>query len=202
VYADFLADPPCPEVSDTIISFEATVEDPPDEVVFVVVYYSMTFSAGAPTYPGETRTHALVLTHTSTIDPGRQVYTGHTDELSPLLTNYFYGEGAGEIRWTARALGRSGEILLEDGPYTIDANSSCGPVTPAIVPPPTATATLEPSEENCPPGTYYAPVTNQCIAIQISSPKPGGGEKCSDHGNSGSCSAAGCSWDGQTQSCK
>jgi hypothetical protein len=49
----------------------------------------------------------------------------------------------------------------------------------------------EPSDANCPSGTYYAPVTNQCIAIQIVEPKKdnGGG----DDGGGGAC-PAGQSW--------
>ena len=55
----------------------------------------------------------------------------------------------------------------------------------------TCSQDCEPSEAACPPGTYYAPVTNQCIAIQIPEPKK---EKRGDDG--GSCPA------GQSWKCK
>lgn len=54
----------------------------------------------------------------------------------------------------------------------------------------------EPSEANCPPGTYFAPVTNRCIAIQIPAPNienggdgGGGGQGC-PVGTSWKCKAA------------
>jgi hypothetical protein len=51
----------------------------------------------------------------------------------------------------------------------------------------------EPSDANCPPGTYFAPVTNQCIAIQIVEPKKDNGGE--DDGGGGACPA------GQTWTC-
>ncbi|MBM3126712.1 MAG: hypothetical protein FJZ87_16860 [Chloroflexi bacterium] len=65
--------------------------------------------------------------------------------------------------------------------------------------------TLEPSEENCPPGTYYAPVTNRCIDIQV---PQGDGTGGSEGGSSGGCSlttdactAQGQSFDSNTCGC-
>ncbi len=59
-----------------------------------------------------------------------------------------------------------------------------------IIEPPT----LQPSAENCPPGTYYAPVTNRCIEIQIPEKKSGGGGGGSEGGGSsgGGSSGGGC----------
>lgn len=189
----------CPEVANPSLAFVATVEDPPDDVLFVVVYYSMTHRPASPS-AGESRSHPLVLTFTRLIEPSTEIYAGQTEPLDITLGNFFGGDG-GTISWIARAISRDGRILQEVGPYTIEAMPVCPGTTPLILPiPATATATLEPSEANCPPGTYYAPVTNQCIAIEIKSPRPD--QKCSDFGTLSSCTAAGCTWDGQSQSCK
>jgi len=61
-----------------------------------------------------------------------------------------------------------------------------GLVCPVLAEP----ATLEPSEENCPPGTYYAPTTARCIAIDV--PQGGG----TDGGGSCTLSASACGAEG------
>jgi len=69
-----------------------------------------------------------------------------------------------------------------------------------------AAPTLEPSAENCPPGTYYAPMTNRCIEIDLTKRKnsegagdggPGGGCNLS----AGACSSQGYSFDSGSCSC-
>ncbi len=93
-------------------------------------------------------------------------------------------------------IGRSGEILAQDGPHIIPV----GPCELILLyaPIPTEPPVLEPSDENCPPGTYYTPVTNRCIDIQI--PQGGGGGGGSGGGggcnlSSSACSAQGYSFD-------
>jgi hypothetical protein len=54
----------------------------------------------------------------------------------------------------------------------------------------TCSQDCQPSEANCPSGTYYAPVTNRCIQIQIPTPKEKNGN---DGGDGGRC-PTGQSW--------
>jgi hypothetical protein len=69
----------------------------------------------------------------------------------------------------------------------------------------TPTLTAVPTETPqglCPPGTYYAPVTNQCIPIQIN-PTKSGGPNCAQYTTDTSCNAApGCSYDYVAKKCK
>lgn len=65
---------------------------------------------------------------------------------------------------------------------------------------------LQPSVENCPPGTYYAPVTDRCIEIQIPLNKKngeGGGGSAGGGCNLsvGACSSQGLSFDENSCSC-
>ncbi len=67
---------------------------------------------------------------------------------------------------------------------------------------PTATPTATPgSEADCPPGTYFAPVTNRCILIAISTPREGGGG-CGQFTSEVACQANGCDWYGTTGPCQ
>lgn len=66
------------------------------------------------------------------------------------------------------------------------------------------TPTLEPSEENCPPGTYYAPVTNRCIQIQIQQAGgsgDGGGSSGACNLSTSACTSQGLSFDSGSCSC-
>ncbi len=72
-------------------------------------------------------------------------------------------------------------LAAENRTYTAgEVEFACEVITDEVI---TEPPTLEPSAENCPPGTYYAPVTNRCIEIQILPKKGGGGEG----GSAGGC---------------
>ncbi len=62
----------------------------------------------------------------------------------------------------------------------------------------TCSQDCQPSESNCPPGTYYAPVTNRCIQIQIPTPTK---KKNNDGGNGGNGSDGGSCPVGQSWKC-
>jgi hypothetical protein len=153
-----------PEAS---IAFEATLDDPPQDVAFVVIYYSY---VGGPAglHPGGSDRFVLPLMPTRSSGASTRIYTGATHDLEAGLEAYF-GGGSGELSWTARAIGRDGSILIEDGPHTIplDVDPLCSPA-PLSAPfaPPTVTATPA-SARDCPAGTFFAEVTHRCIAIQL-----------------------------------
>jgi hypothetical protein len=136
-------DPPCPEVLPSSIAFQVAVEDPRDEVALVVVYYSIV-DGPASRFPGRTSTHPLVLTRGVTgREPRIKSFSGDTPNVYwDNLDMWLWSSGATEITWLARALDRSGGILVEEGPFRIPARSSCEPI---VVPVPTATTTPTPS---------------------------------------------------------
>jgi hypothetical protein len=188
------------------IAFQATVNDPPLNVGLVIVDVSVYGSAGGR-YPGETLSETVVLTPHSTSNPAITIHEGSAGSaLHTYFVARFLGDAPGEIEWTARALDRSGAVLLTDGPHTIPAEP-CRTV-PLIAPfsptqAPTATLTATPaSEKDCPPGTYFAPATNRCIPIQI---VPRGPE---EDGDGGACvpPPGGCTpneyWSSATCSCQ
>ncbi len=185
-------------VASQVLSFTATVDDPADRVAFVIVQ-----AEG----PAAALWERVSLIHTSSALTGEKIFTGSTRDLLDLLEIEFGGE-VGSVSWTARAIGRSGEFLVEDGPHFIPADACTPPVVaeamPIVIEP---TETLVPSEANCPPGTYFAPVTNKCIAIELPAPGEGDGDgdgdarTCSSYGNINSCSAAGCSWNPNKNAC-
>lgn len=182
--------------SDTI-TFLATAGDPNDDIAFVKVDLSFD-------HHRYIASSSLILTRQGGSSLDTKVFGG----TYPLLErNEIYPESLGEsfeVSWTAYAFSRSGGTLAQDGPNTI-------PVEPCILDDmiplqgaiPTEPPILEPSYENCPPGTYYAPVTNRCIAIQL---PQGGGEGGSAGAGTCSlsvsaCSSQGLSFDSNTCQC-
>ena len=183
----------CPAFSNPAITFRATVLDTPDDVEYVVVEYRVPEGGDPDTLGSQT----IILNRTGGVYP-EELYVGTTEELNVFINRG--GTDAGELTWTARGYGRDGSLLLTDGPYAIPF-VACGspPATPTV-----SAVSVSPtpaSEADCPPGTYFAPATNRCIAIEIPSPKPDG-KSCGEYGTLAACTAAGCTWDGQTQSCK
>ncbi len=171
---------------DPSLIFIATAGDPNDDIAFVKVDVSFDHRRYIVA-------SSLILNRLGGSSLATKVFGGAYPDTS---ANDIYPEYLGEsfeVIWTAYAIGRSGEVLASDGPNSIPIEA-CGfeEMVPLDAPFPTEPPPLEPSEENCPPGTYFAPVTNRCIDIQI----PSGGEK--DGGGSKSCnkSSASCSSQG------
>ncbi len=196
------------------ISFQVTVNDPPEDVALVVVDVSETGSP-AGRYPGLTRADTVVLTPRSTTNPSIKIYEGTArGSLNGTYADYF-GNGPGDVTWTAKAVGRDGSILLTDGPYTIPAEpcvavpfSAPFPVTDTPTPAPTFTPTPA-SEADCHLGICSTPATNRRIQIEIVTPKPGkpgGGDE--DGGGGSACQPppGGCAaneyWSTATCSCQ
>ena len=105
------------------VNFKFYVNDPSDDIVFAAIAISMN-----PAYfgriSGET---TLALTNIGTRAPNTKMFAGGMN-LHIFLERSFSipetGEGeSGELEWSARGFSRSGEILLEAGPFII-------PVTP------------------------------------------------------------------------
>lgn len=187
---------------DPSIVFIANASDPNDDIVFAKADIEFTSSR-----PGATGgSFSLTLNRLGgTLLETKVFGNTYTPELFggggffyPISRDETY-----EVRWTAHAIGRSGEILASDGPHVIPVDPCYGgemvPLDITLPPPPT----LEPSEENCPPGTYYAPATNRCIEIQI----PDGGSGGRDGKGGGcnlsvaKCSKQGLSFDGNSCEC-
>ena len=138
----------CPALARASISFQATLVDPPEDVAFVIVSYSMT--RPDTSYP-EDRT--LVLTQTASYAGSTRIYTGSTDNNLVASLRYNYGDVGGDVIWTAKAFGRDGAVLLTDGPYTIPAL----PCTPVPLSAPFSPSTATPASAlDCPAGTYFA----------------------------------------------
>lgn len=169
----------CPDQT-RIIQFKVYIDDPHDDVVFAAISLVV-----EPAFFGRINSEAtLALTHLSGVAPSTKLFFGGMDVhiwLARSLTDPATGEGVdGTLNWTVRGFGRDGSTLINEGPFGI-------PVTPvncdgsaAALAAPTATPA---SALDCPAGTYFAPVTNRCIAIQI---KPGGGGN-NDGGAPGGC---------------
>jgi hypothetical protein len=192
--------------------------DPPEDVAFVMILLSLPPGPGATdAWAGRAAvTTTFILSQTGGFPESTRIFEG-TTALRP-NPGFIFGDAGGIITWTAQAIGRDGAVLVTDGPHEIPA-SPCAPAvplsapftptpaaaktppTPAVTKTPPATATWTPSAENCPPGTYYSPNINQCIAIEIIPTKPGPAEDCSAFGNKGNCRRNGCSWDDKAGIC-
>lgn len=182
----------CPAaVANPTIAFEATLDDPSDRVVFVSVDYSV-LDSSASGFTADT----IALNWTSSTGAGEKIFTGTSGDLTLTLRDGFEAEG-GLVSWTARAIGRSGDVLAQDGPYDILATPCTAAVI--IVPMPiviesTATLTPFPTETSTP---TLVPV----VPTKKSGGDGGGGGGCGSHGDKDSCSAAGCTWDVDKKSC-
>jgi len=151
----------CPEYGAPGITFRALVTDPPDLIGSVIVDYEI--SSGGGSDIGALELYSVVDT-----TPGDR-YRGYTGSLHGFLNTALPEGGPGQINWTARAYGWDWELLLTSGPHTIYVVPCDAPIAyppSSIAAPPTPSATPG-SDADCPPGTYYAPATHQCIAIQI-----------------------------------
>jgi hypothetical protein len=195
------------------ITFQATVVDPPEDVALVAVLISMPTGPGSsPAWGGRGAvTSTFILSETGTYPGSTRIFEGSAaPEPNP---GFIFGDMGGAVTWTAEAISRDGSIIATDGPHEIPA-SPCGPEVPLSAPftpapaettapteTPAATSTWTPSPDNCPAGTYYAPNSNQCIAIQIIPTKPGPAPDCSAFGNKGNCRNNGCSWDSKAGVC-
>jgi hypothetical protein len=181
------------------IAFQATVDDPSDQVVFVSVDYSVPSRDSADTVINDT----IALNWTSSSTSGEKIFTGTTEDLTPMLQGEFQGDG-GILTWTARALNRDGEVLAVDGPHEITASPCVALVIGAPMPliiEWTPTFTPIPTETLTPTLVPYVPPTKK-PDDGGGNPKPGGdGPKCSSYGDKDSCSAAGCSWDPDKKAC-
>jgi hypothetical protein len=161
----------CPDQT-RILQFKIYIDDPHDDVVFAAI--SLVVS---PAFFGRISSEAtLALTHLSGVAPNTKLFFGGMDVhiwLARSLTDPATGEGMdGTLNWTVRGFGRDGSTLINEGPFGI-------PVTPvncdgsaAALAAPTSTPA---SALDCPSGTYFAPVTNRCIAIQMK-PDDGGND--------------------------
>jgi hypothetical protein len=177
--------PTCPGLPLSSVLFQVIVNDPPEDVAFVAVQYSIS---------SWTHTQSLILTQTGSLAPSTRLFSGTTEAL-PRGTDL-------TVTWTGIAYGRDGSTLLTDGPHTIPADP-CVPV-PLSAPftPPAATLTATPaSARDCPPGTFFAEQTHRCIPVQILPTKPGHGGGCSQYTNPSSCTSNGCSWDKPSSTC-
>ncbi len=87
--------------------------------------------------------------------------------------------------------GSDGILISEEGPFNIFPTLYGAPT-------PTAIATATPASAlDCPPGTYFAEVTNRCIPIAIEPTREsGGGNSCVDPGT---CPSG---WSAQNCACK
>ncbi len=173
--------PTCPGLPPSSVLFQAIVNDPPEDVAFVAVQYSIS---------SWTHTASLILTQTGSLAPSTRLFSGTTERL-PSGTDP-------TVTWTGIAYARDGSTLLTDGPHTIPAGPCTltplnAPFTPAA---PTSTPA---SARDCPPGTYYSDVTHQCIAVQIPPTKKP--SACSRYGDASSCTSNGCSWDKPSSTC-
>lgn len=122
------------------LSFKFYLDDPNDDVVFA----SITMKVEPAFYGRLNSESAIALNQVG--DTGSKQFVGRTDNLQiyfwrSLTTSYPDSVGVnGELFWTARAFGRDGEILIEEGPFVI-------PVTPVLcdgtlLSTPTSTAAL------------------------------------------------------------
>lgn len=122
-------------------------------------------------------------THQCVDDPIAR-FRGYTAELRSI--------NAPEMNICPQTVCDPGATVENIIPISIDKEALC----PAAAEIPT----LEPSEENCPPGTYYAPVTNRCIEIQVPSGGKGNGDGACKLSVS-ACSAKGLSFDSNKCRC-
>ena len=209
------------DVPTPTITFTANVRDLGGHVAFVIVNYSLTTSAGAFGDQGP-----VVLNQTSVSVPDR-IYTGTTDDLTPLLNGDSVDSTGssipGTITWTAHAFDGSGALLASDGPYTINAYPCMviPTVMPHVIQPfPTNTSTLVPPSTLTPTATlapYIPPAkalsgcksyTNQndcaqngCFWQFSTSTCHAKANSCSGYKDASSCTTNGCSWDKGSSTC-
>lgn len=221
----------CPEQT-RFVDFQLNLDDPNDDIVFAAIAINI-----APAQAGRINAETtLAMTRLEHVPAPAKIYIGYLDLrifLARSLTNPETSLGLdGELRWTARAFGRDGEILLEEGPFSIPAVPvSCDgtlatpaalPVEPALTGLPEITVTLETlpqptftpqltatpaSARDCPPGTYYSEITQKCyqVAIPTATLKPNQPEEqnsCSQYDSYNACVAAGCSYNLNTKTCE
>ncbi len=180
----------CPAaVSSPTIAFEATVDDPSDRVVLVSVEYQVE-GRSASAFTADT----LALNWISSLATGEKIFTGTSEDLTGLLSDELAADG-GLLNWTARAIGRTGELLAEAGLYDILASPCAAPVVGIPMPieiESTATLTPFPTETSTPTLIPVVPTKKS---------GGGGGSSCADHGNKDACVAAGCNWDPAKMTC-
>lgn len=200
-----------------IINFKFYLEDPNDDIVFATIDLRMNPSLGGR-INGET---TLALTRIGGSSPISKLFAGSMDMhiyFTRSLTNPTTGEGlSGDLIWRARAFNRSGEIILEEGPFTIPVTPTlCDGAAPTASMPPTETPAVEiepqftstpASAIDCPPGTYYSDITNKCyqIAIPTATKKGNDGDNvnvCSQYDSANTCIAGGCTYNYNTKSCE
>ncbi len=202
--------PPQPRM----LNFKFYIDDPHDDVVFASIALSID-PALTGRINGET---TLALTHVGNEPPHTKLFVGEINMevyLGRSLTTPETGEGnIGVINWLARAFGRDGAILIEEGSFTIPAAPvTCEGTSPLASPSPAATSTpileqVSPtpaSALDCPAGTYFSEFTNKCIAIEIPpTQKPGGesGQSCSNYASKDACTAGGCTWNDNMNKCQ
>ena len=165
---------------DILITFESLVGDPNDDIVFVKVDVSYVYNSNI-------LSSSQILNRVSSSALDAKVFTGISQARRVFIADRI--NQTFEVIWTAYAIGRSGEILASEGPNTI-------PVVPCYLIPleslvplleevPADQPEFTPSELTCPPGTYYAPATNRCIAIRI--PEKSSGESSGSGESGGVC---------------
>lgn len=221
----------CPEQT-RFVDFQFNLDDPNDDIVFAAIAINI-----APAQAGRINAETtLAMTRLEHVPAPAKTYIGYLDLhifLARSLTNPETSLGLdGELRWTARAFGRDGEILLEEGPFSIPAvpvpcdatlaTPAALPVEPALTGLPEITVTLETlpqptftpqltatpaSARDCPPGTYYSEITQKCyqVAIPTATLKPNQPEEqnsCSQYDSYNACVAAGCSYNLNTKTCE
>lgn len=184
----------CPDKT-RIVNFKFYINDPGDDVVFTAIDIQMD-PALFGRISGET---TLALTRIATVPPSTKQFAGSLDMhiyLSRSLTIPETGEGlSGNLTWRARAFDRSGEIILEEGPFTIPVTpTTCEDIPLATFTPTTTPASVPTIEEaqitatpasaaQCPPGSYYSEITKKCYQIAI----PTATKKVKDDGGGSAC---------------
>lgn len=206
----------CPDQTH-IINFKFYLEDPNDDIVFATIDLRMNPALGGR-INGET---TLALTRIGGSSPTSKLFAGSMDlhiYFTRSLTDPATETGlSGDLIWRARAFNRSGEIIVEEGPFTIPVTPTlCDGTSPTATMPPTETPTAEIEQQftptpasaiQCPPGTYYSDITNKCyqIAIPTATKKGDNGgnvNTCSQYDSANACIAAGCTYNYNTKSCE
>jgi hypothetical protein len=194
------------------ITFEAALLDPPQDVAFIFADYSVTGTLSG-SHPGRTFGRTIVLNYVRTSPTGTKFFAGSTVYSLNNILAEFHGSESGELTWAVRAIGRDGATILSVGPFTIPVEpcTPSGAIPPILLhletPTETPTLTATPaSDKDCPPGTYFAPATNRCIAIQIITSVPDNGNNGGSGGNSCTPPPRGCGadeyWSSATCSCQ
>ncbi len=155
---NYSTDPAC-SLTHTDIAFVATVNDPQDLVAFAAVQFETDLSGngGFLTYLNWTTTR-----------PVNQKEYRTTISFGP---STLAGIAGGVFRWRIVSYGRDGQALQHSALYSIPLQQIQCSQQPLEI----ATLTPPPSSVSCPPGTYYAEGSQQCVQIQIITPKPGSG---------------------------